>query len=146
MGLGMSVRGFFVHTHCCVRCEGASATYDHWLTDSDWPRGKGRVSSDRLPRSDPQPFPRMVGSELHAVTMGRLGLINPLKTAVPVWGQTAQVSSTLPPKRDCGTKTDVRNRLRLASGLRYYSCGTKWVKASVRVTLRVTCIYSSPTQ
>ena len=29
---------------------------------------------------------------------------NPFRTAVPVWGQTSQTSSTLSPKRDCGSK------------------------------------------
>ena len=30
--------------------------------------------------------------------------INPFRTAVPLWGQTSQISSTLSPKRDCGSK------------------------------------------
>ena len=29
---------------------------------------------------------------------------NPLRTAVPFWGQTSLISSGLPPKRDCGSK------------------------------------------
>ena len=29
---------------------------------------------------------------------------NPFRTAVPFWGQTTQFSSSLPPKRDCGSK------------------------------------------
>ena len=28
-------------------------------------------------------------------------LLNPFRTAVPFWGQTSQVSSSLPSKRDC---------------------------------------------
>ena len=31
-------------------------------------------------------------------------MINPFRTAVPLWGQTSQISSTLSPKRDCGSK------------------------------------------
>ena len=30
--------------------------------------------------------------------------INPLRTAVPFWGQSNQISSTLSPNRDCGSK------------------------------------------
>ena len=30
--------------------------------------------------------------------------IDPFRTAVPFWGQTSQISSSLPPKRDCGSK------------------------------------------
>ena len=30
--------------------------------------------------------------------------INPFRTAVPFWGQTSQISSSLSPKRDCGSK------------------------------------------
>ena len=30
--------------------------------------------------------------------------INPFRTAVPFWGQTSQISSSLSPKRDCGPK------------------------------------------
>ena len=30
--------------------------------------------------------------------------VNPLRTAVPFWGQTTQISSSLSPKRDCGPK------------------------------------------
>ena len=30
--------------------------------------------------------------------------LNPSRTAVPFWGQTIQIPSSLPPKRDCGTK------------------------------------------
>ena len=29
-------------------------------------------------------------------------LVNPFRTAVPLWGQTTQISSSLSPKRDCG--------------------------------------------
>ena len=29
---------------------------------------------------------------------------NPFRTAVPFWGQTTQISTSLPPKRDCGPK------------------------------------------
>ena len=28
--------------------------------------------------------------------------LNPFRTAVPFWGQTTQISSSLSPKRDCG--------------------------------------------
>ena len=31
-------------------------------------------------------------------------LLNPFRTTVPLWGQTTQISSSLPPKRDCGSK------------------------------------------
>ena len=31
--------------------------------------------------------------------------LNPLRTAVPFWGQTSQVPSSMSPKRDCGTKS-----------------------------------------
>ena len=31
-------------------------------------------------------------------------LLNPFRTAVPFWGQTNQISSSLSPKRDCGCK------------------------------------------
>ena len=31
-------------------------------------------------------------------------LLNPFRTAVPFWGQTTQILSSLPPKRDCGSK------------------------------------------
>ena len=30
--------------------------------------------------------------------------LNLFRTAVPFWGQTSQISSSLPPKRDCGSK------------------------------------------
>ena len=30
--------------------------------------------------------------------------INPFRTAVSLWGQTTQISSSLSPKRDCGSK------------------------------------------
>ena len=30
--------------------------------------------------------------------------INPFRTAVPFWGQNSQCSSSLSPKRDCGSK------------------------------------------
>ena len=30
--------------------------------------------------------------------------INPFRTAVPFWGQTSLISSSLSPKRDCGSK------------------------------------------
>ena len=30
--------------------------------------------------------------------------LNPFRTAVPLWGQTTQISSSLSPKRDCGSK------------------------------------------
>ena len=30
--------------------------------------------------------------------------VNPFSTAVPFWGHTIQLSSSLPPKRDCGPK------------------------------------------
>ena len=33
--------------------------------------------------------------------------LNPFRTAVPLWGQTSQFSSTLSPKRDCGSKRTV---------------------------------------
>ena len=33
----------------------------------------------------------------------RQALVNPFRTAVPVWGQTTQTSSSLSPKRDCGS-------------------------------------------
>ena len=31
-------------------------------------------------------------------------IINPFRTAVSLWGQTTQISSSLSPKRDCGSK------------------------------------------
>ena len=30
--------------------------------------------------------------------------VNPFRTAVPCWGQTSEISSSLSPKRDCGSK------------------------------------------
>ena len=30
--------------------------------------------------------------------------LNPFRTVVPFWGQSAQVSSSLCPKRDCGSE------------------------------------------
>ena len=36
-------------------------------------------------------------------------LLNPFRTAVPFWGQTPQPSSSLSPKRDCGSKGVNRN-------------------------------------
>ena len=30
--------------------------------------------------------------------------LNPFRTAVPLWGQTTQILSSLSPKRDCGSK------------------------------------------
>ena len=34
----------------------------------------------------------------------RIMFLNPFRTAVPFWGQTTQILSILPPKRDCGPK------------------------------------------
>ena len=31
-------------------------------------------------------------------------IVNPSRTSVPFWGQTTQISSSLSPKRDCGSK------------------------------------------
>ena len=31
-------------------------------------------------------------------------MVNPFRTAVPFWGQTSLISSSLYPKRDCGSK------------------------------------------
>ena len=41
--------------------------------------------------------------------------INPFRTAVPFWGQTTQTSSSLSPKRDCGSKGVKANIRRLMS-------------------------------
>ena len=30
--------------------------------------------------------------------------VNPFRAAVPFWGQTSHISSSLSPKRDCGSK------------------------------------------
>ena len=40
------------------------------------------------------------GARLHLL----LCSVNPFRTAVPLWGQTTQISSSLSPKRDCGSK------------------------------------------
>ena len=36
--------------------------------------------------------------------MGFYTHLNPFRTAVPFWGQSSLISSTLPPNRDCGSK------------------------------------------
>ena len=36
------------------------------------------------------------------------GTLTFLETAVPFWGQTSQISSSVAPKRDCGSKGDKR--------------------------------------
>ena len=37
-------------------------------------------------------------------TIAGLQFFNPFRIAVPFWGQTTQISSSLSPKRDCGSK------------------------------------------
>ena len=37
------------------------------------------------------------------------GFLNPFRTAVPFWGQTSRISSSLSPKRDCGSKGNRRD-------------------------------------
>ena len=39
------------------------------------------------------------------------GRVNPFRTAVPFWGQTSQISSSLSPKRDCGSKRQITTPL-----------------------------------
>ena len=41
-----------------------------------------------------------------SVSYSRSDTLNPFRTAVPFWGQTRQISSSLSPNRDCGLKRD----------------------------------------
>ena len=67
-----------------------------------------------------------LGSELDfRVGVVSAVIFNPFRTAVPFWGQTAQISSSLSPKRDCGPK---------------------WVKRSDRtlcVRMKTSCFYGA---
>ena len=49
-----------------------------------------------------QAFGSFVG--LHVRRLARSTGLTLFRTAVPFWGQTTQISSSLPPQRDCGSK------------------------------------------
>ena len=54
----------------------------------------------------------------HLVPRTAASNINPFRTAVPFWGQTSQIPSSLSPKRDCGA-------IRVNRGRTQESCGRK---------------------
>ena len=51
----------------------------------------------------PRQTPTITAARVHSRTSPSVGL-NPFRTAVPFWGQTASNLSGLSPKRDCGSK------------------------------------------
>ena len=58
-----------------------------------------------------------VGCRQHLLLLDDGDGFNPLRTAVPFWGQTTQISNSLSPKRDCGSK-GINSSPQLSSDLR----------------------------
>ena len=79
--------------------------HDQWLIGSI--RLGVKVGSIHLVDRACQPFFSNTRIVKHPGRRGWLGLagsdrLNPVRTAVPFWGQTTQIISDLSPKRDCG--------------------------------------------
>ena len=67
------------------------------------------------------------------VYYGITSAVNPFRTAVPLWGQTTQISSSLSPKRDCVPKR-VKNRPREGGDL-WIRCLTRGWRRAIKQTI-----------